>query len=949
MSDLDKKSQKYYDNLAKAEAKLQAIESLESSIAAQKLAQVTAQNSITDSASKYLQQEAKISAQLTSQAGLSEGIAANKLQMAILADKQITSNNTLLTIDNARVAAATAVIDNKTRLSLADNKSYQDSLLAAKLLDQQASTKEALVDFAHQQVLEAKKLLDPNKKALDIAERMKGKQDEINAAFDKYTEHWKDFKAIAQDPKIATGLFLMAAVNEAGKFADTIDAASTNIGMSRTQGFELADSMAAANLQGMLFGVSSAQNASSMAGLVEGAGDLKGITADMILDTSNMARNLGIGEQEAGKLVGHMSLVEGSSYKQSKATLETVANLARGAKLPIGKVTKDLADNMELTSKFGTISVAELGAMAVEAGKLGTTLAQMNSLGDSLMDIDTARTKAMELSMLLGKQINVDKAQQLIYDGDIEGGYKEMLNQVGGISAFNEMDYYQKKQTADLMGLTTGELEKQLNKAAGLTETGEAQASGWAAIGEATARHGKSLMDNMQTIAATANVLGMLKNTRIAGYAIQAAHWVKEKAHMLWKKVFGGSAGGGTAGPLKADGTPDMRFAANKVKDSVTDKVKDVVKDKAEGVVDSGKDKIEDAIKDKAKDSVDGGDKLGKGKGGIGAKLKDLAKGLKAMGKGTFKGIAALALAGPALLLALPSIPFLLFMGMVPLAMLATNFGFLGKGLGALGKGFSSILKGLLILGLLGIAMIPAALAFGLLEGVDAASMLAFSLSLGILGLAAAGLGMIFPMVLLGSLALAVLGVAIIPAAMAMGMLGSVDPGAMIGFALGLGLMGAAVAGIGYLLPFVLMGTIGLAALAMVMPLYANSLSQIPGDLNMMDFAAGTLALGLAGIVLIPGALGFVIMAGAIALFAGSLLLLLPLLPVMQALGAFGGGSVGGKDTNSGSKKEKDDDGGALGKKLDRLISLVEAGGDVIMDGKKVGKVIQLASGLGGS
>ena len=928
----------------------QAMLSVEASISQEKASQLVSQNSITDSVSKKLQDEVRTSSELSKQATYSSGIAANKITLELLAKKQLNTEQLLLTIDNAKTAAAVAHVDSRNRIKLAGNDEYQTALLSAKLDEQKATNEEALIDFANKKILLAKNLLDPNKKLLDIAERQQSKQQELDQGMEKYLGAWKDFKAIAQDPKIATGLFMLAAVDEAQKFAETIAAASADIGMSRTQGYELADSMAMANVKGLLYGVSAKQNADAMAGLVDSAGTLKGITSDNILGVSNIARELGLAEKDAGKLVGRMMLVEGHTFEASKETLKTVENLARGAKLPIGKVTQDLADNMELTSKFGNISVAELGKMAVEAGKLGTTLAQMNSLGDSLMDIDTARTKAMELSMLLGKQINVDKAQQLIYDGDIEGGYKEMLNQVGGISAFNEMDYYQKKQTADLMGLTTGELEKQLNKAAGLTETGEAQASGWAAIGEATARHGKSLMDNMQTIAATANMFSLLKTSKIGGYAIDAAHWVKEKAHMLWKKVFGGSAGGDTAGPLKADGTPDMRFAANKVKDSVTDKVKDVVKDKAEGVVDSGKDKVQDMISDKAKDSIDGGDKLGKGKaGGIGAKLKDLAKGLKAMGKGTFKGIAALALAGPALLLALPSIPFLLFMGMVPLAMLATNFGFLGKGLGALGKGFSSILKGLLILGLLGIAMIPAAFAFGLLEGVDAASMLAFSLSLGILGLAAAGLGMIFPMVLLGSLALAVLGVAIIPAALAMGMLGSVDPSAMIGFALGLGLMGVAVAGIGYLLPFVLMGIIGLAALAMVMPLYTNSLSQIPGDLNMMDFAAGTLALGLAGIVLIPGALGFVIMAGAIALFAGSLLLLLPLLPVMQALGSFGGGSVGGNDTSSGSKKEKDDDGGALGKKLDRLISLVEAGGDVIMDGKKVGKVIQLASGLGGS
>ena len=44
--------------------------------------------------------------------------------------------------------------------------------------------------------------------------------------------------------------------------------------------------------------------------------------------------------------------------------------------------------------------------------------------------------------------------------------------------------------------------------------------------------------------------------------------------------------------------------------------------------------------------------------------MKNLAGGLKAMGaEGVGKGIFNLAMAGPALVVALPSIPFLLFMG----------------------------------------------------------------------------------------------------------------------------------------------------------------------------------------------------------------------------------------------------------------------------------------------
>jgi hypothetical protein len=952
---LEEKRQKLYGDTIKMVEREKALHAdlatIAAAMATSKAKQQTAQEKLVQGA----QQQADI---LESVASNMDSMAANQSKLAQLSNVELQRGKQLLTIDNAKVAAAEATVDALSRISLTKNEAYQTDLLAAKINDQRATAEEDIAAFVRDQAAEKERQLDPNAKILESMKKQAERQKELDDFFGSFKEKFDDFADVVQDPKVASGLFAIALSNEAGKFATTMFEAGENIGLSRTQSVGLADEMAGATLQGIAFGVSAKQNAQSMAGLVEGAGNLKGISASTILEVSNIARNIGIGEAEAGKLVGHMMTVQGASIQQAKSTLETTANLARGAKVPIGKVMTDVSNNMELTSKFGNISVDQLGKMAVEAAKLGTSLAQMNALGDKLMDIDNARASAMELSVMLGRQVNVDKAQQLIYDGNIEEGYKEMLGQLGGIQGFSQMDYYQKKQSAELMGISTGELERQLNLAAGLTETGEEQATGLAKSTEYLSRMGGFLKENAQTAAATVNFLGSM------GKGITSAIPALGK--------FGGAMG---------------------------DKLKST---KLGGFLGHGKDKPGE-MADVGKKQMASSDKLGAGgkKGGIKKKMQDLAAGLRSMGKGTFKGIAALALAGPALLLALPSIPFLLFMGLVPLAMLATNFKFLASGLKSLGKGFSSILKGLAVLALLGVAMIPAAFAFKLISDVDPMAMLAFSGSLVILGLAAAGLGLIFPMVALGSAALAILGIAIIPAAMAMSNLGGVDPAAIIGFAVGLGLMAAAVAGMGFLLPAILLGTlsahalgfaiepavaalsglsgidpkgiigfgtglgiiglavagigaflpaillgtIGLSAISLVLPAYGSALGMIPQGLDMIGFAAGTAALGLAGITLVPGSLGFVMMAGALTLFAASLLLLVPLMPVMEKLGSlglFGMGEGSGPSTTEGS------DGGDSSeviKKLDELISVIRAGGKVVMDGKEVGKVIQLASG----
>ena len=897
----DKTSKEDIVNLNKETSALEKVRDLKSEISDMMIKQRELRN-------ESLQSEKSLAAKYQAQLDINTKIADNERDLALLGNETLKRMTREEQLSSSILSSEQALYDASNKQKLIHNENYQTGLLNAKIKNGIVDTEEEILNI----IREKKKLEDPaykqKTKELELLKKKVDREKEIEEWTTKWTDKWDDFNEIIQDPKVAGGLFMIAMANEAGKFADTLETAADNMGMSKTQGYELGNEMLSANLMGAAFGISAKQNADAMAGLAEGAGDLNDLSGKAVVQVANLARNIGLGEKEAGKLVGHMSLVEGMTVKQSKATLETTANLARGAKLPIGKVMSDVAENMELTSKFGNISVEQLGKMAVEAGKLGATLGQMSALGDKLLDIDTARASAMELSVMLGRQVNVDKAQQLMYEGKIEEGYKEMLNQLGGIQGFNQMDYYQKKQTAELMGLTTGELEKQLNKAAGLTETGEKHASGWAKVGEATSRYGGYLKDNAVTLAATANLMGsMVKNVGAFAPALKGL-------------------GGKITGKLKD--TKIGKFLGH-------GKGKDL------------KSKMTDPEK-----PLGDADKMGKGgkKGGIKNKMKDLAAGFKALGKGgVLKGILALALAGPALLLALPSIPFLLFMGVVPLAMLATNFKFLAQGLKSLGKGFSSILKGLLVLGLLGVAMIPAALAFHLLEGVDPLAMLAFSGAIVLLGLAAAGLGFIFPMVMAGALALAVLGVAIIPAALAFGKLEGVDPKVMIGFGVSLVAIATAVAGMGIMLPAILYGIAGMFAISAVLPFYSNALAKIPTDLDLLGFAAGTTALGLAGMTLIPGALGFVMMAGALTLFAYSLLLLVPLMPVLDKLGSIG--VIGGKKEGGEAEAESaaGGDNSEIIEKLDELITTIKSGGKVIMDGKEVGKVVQLATGPIGS
>ena len=91
----------------------------------------------------------------------------------------------------------------------------------------------------------------------------------------------------------------------------------------------------------------------------------------------------------------------------------------------------------------------------------------------------------------------------------------------------------------------------------------------------------------------------------------------------------------------------------------------------------------------------------------------------------------------------------------------------------------------------------------------------------------------------------------------------------------------------------------------------------------LFGIAGGLLAVGIAGIKALPILAGL----GALALVAT---------PLLELAGVFGGGGSDGDDTSQ------------IVEKLDKLIAVVEKGGDVYMDGNKVGKSLVIASsGIG--
>jgi len=157
------------------------------------------------------------------------------------------------------------------------------------------------------------------------------------------------------------------------------------------------------------------------------------------------------------------------------------------------------------------------------------------------------------------------------------------------------------------------------------------------------------------------------------------------------------------------------------------------------------------------KEALPGADSKDATPGKSGGGLQSLAEGLKAMGDPkVFAGIGAVALAAPALVLMLAGIPTLLLMAGVGALGKLVEAGFkaTASGISAMGEA-KGVLKGALAMVIVGASLIPFALALQMMASVEWSTI--GMMVVGIVALAGitALLGFIAPLMLMGALALA--------------------------------------------------------------------------------------------------------------------------------------------------------------------------------------------------
>ena len=710
-------------------------------------------------------------------------------------------------MENERAIEIAIDLDSKLqdRIKSADGIQKLDEAINELLLEQ-ARTKSDINQEMIDELTTTRDIMKLEEKRKDLMEDLTDKLKDAGGLNNEFV------KAFQQGGLIGAGI--VATTKALEYLGDVMDNTVglekdlyTNMGTSTEEATRLGFQTlgAALSIEGLLYGVEGLSAAAKDAG--DFFGTTRGITSQMQKDIAELTALTG----DAANSVKLNAIFEQTAQSSSDLT-DDIRAIATKEGVNASALFKQMAGSAGLLVGASAEELKNLAKKTAELQKQGVTMAQMEEMSGNLLNIETSlraemKVRAMGMDDIAGSAGAFrDAAMAFEFGEEAEG--MELMGQAlkqAGVDAerFGEMNRKEKEAVAALMGTNVDGLSDMVVKQAEFARL-------------------------------------KAENPTMSPEELQALSEAKKETEILLSKAVSGGTELGVA------------FAGAVAQMAIMNKMQG----KSMGFENlipgmSKKKKIETPeIDPKATDP--------KKAGGIKSFLMGLRDGLQAFAKGAGKTLlGALTLAGVVAILGVGFAVAMEILGDVdPVKMLAfsVSMGILGATLALIANVAGNVIVGALALGIVAVALIPAAYAFSLLENVDVGKMIAFSIMLPLLALAAAGLGFLFVPIVAGAAALMILGAALIPAAMAFGMLG--DSG---------------VEGIVESL-----GTLG----------------QVAGPLLMVGAGLVSIAAGLA----IMGYVGM----GALPIL-GMLLALSVAAPALLALGGALGGIFGGGDEGGDS------------------------------------------------
>jgi hypothetical protein len=266
-----------------------------------------------------------------------------------------------------------------------------------------------------------------------------------------------------------------AIANQAGKIDQELVGFQKNLMLSRSGAIALRMELSQAAIATNSNLINTSDLVKAQANLNELLGVQGKIDAGNLVIQTQLTKLVGIQAAEAAKLQFFAEATGQDFEEQYTAQLRTTQEVSKqfGVQINQRKVLEEVGKQGAFALAQFRGSTTALTEAVAKATALGTSLEGVNQIASSLLNFEDSISKELEAELLIGREINLERARYFALTNDINGLMDELNKEMGTFSDFQGMNVIQQQALAESLGMNVGQLSEMLLKQEYLNEQGE--------------------------------------------------------------------------------------------------------------------------------------------------------------------------------------------------------------------------------------------------------------------------------------------------------------------------------------------------------------------------------------------------------------------------------------------------------------------------------------------
>ena len=183
-------------------------------------------------------------------------------------------------------------------------------------------------------------------------------------------------------------------------------------------------------------------------------------TGQLAEDMTSIAKRTGLSEEAQG-LFALESMKTGKGAKDILKTQTLTVrelNQQKGLQMSVKQIQEEIAKVSDAVFMTFEGSTEELTKQVMSVKALGANMQQVEAIASSMLDFESSIQAELAAELLLGKQINLEKARQAALQGDMGKVAEEVMKNDAIMNAFATDNVIQQEAAAKALGMSRNEL-----------------------------------------------------------------------------------------------------------------------------------------------------------------------------------------------------------------------------------------------------------------------------------------------------------------------------------------------------------------------------------------------------------------------------------------------------------------------------------------------------------